>query len=184
MKLDSLIASVAIKFGLAFTILFLFSILKKQPSNSLIYYARPLSVSAAALPSFPQSISIYRFLPSLSWIRNAFHLSEDQILQIHGLDVLVLFRLFKFGINFFGFSSLLGLAVLVPVNYGGHEDDASKIRHYMDPFSISNVPTGSNRYLILGAMICRLVDVSGTTIDKGFQDGDETIGITRNLVTR
>ncbi|CAN1139927.1 CSC1-like protein At3g54510 [Linum perenne] len=145
MKLDSLIASAAINFGLAFTILFLFSILKKQPSNSLIYYARPLSVSAAALPSFPQSISIYRFLPSLSWIRNAFHLSEDQILQIHGLDVLVLFRLFKFGINFFGFSSLLGLAVLVPVNYGGHEDDASKIRHYMDPFSISNVPTGSNR---------------------------------------
>ncbi|CAN1812129.1 hypothetical protein LINPERHAP1_LOCUS26437 [Linum perenne] len=75
MKLDCLIASAAINFGLAFT--FLFSILKKQPSNSLIYYARPLSVSAAALPSFPQSISIYRFLPSLSWIRNAFHLSED-----------------------------------------------------------------------------------------------------------
>ncbi|CAL1386882.1 unnamed protein product [Linum trigynum] len=156
MRPESLLASAAINFGVAFIILFLFSILKKQPSNALIYYARPLSASGtgrSAAPSFPP-LSLARFLPSVAWIPKAFHLSEDQILQIHGLDVLVLFRLFKFGINFFGVSSLLGLAVLVPVNYGGGEDEASKIRHSMDPFSISNVPTGSNRLWVHFTCLC------------------------------
>ncbi|CAN0900678.1 CSC1-like protein At3g54510 [Linum grandiflorum] len=159
MQLDSLIASAAINFGLAFTILFLFSILKKQPSNSLIYYARPLSLSPRRPPHPPYSL-LYRFLPSLAWIRNSFRLSEDQILQIHGLDVLVLFRLFKFGINFFGFSSLLGLAVLVPVNYGGEDDDSSKIPHSMDPFSISNVPPGSDRLWVHFTCLC-LISIYG-----------------------
>lgn len=47
-------------------------------------------------------------------------------------------------ICFFGICSLIGLVVLLPINFGD-QDEKSSIYHSMDPFTISNISAGSNR---------------------------------------
>ncbi|XP_040992900.1 CSC1-like protein At3g54510 isoform X3 [Juglans microcarpa x Juglans regia] len=142
MNTQSLFASAAINIGLAFVVLSLFAILKKQPSNAPIYYARRLSKGHNI--HFHHSLSIHRFFPSVSWIPRAFRVTEDEILETGGLDALVIIRLFKFGIKFFVVCSLVGLAVLIPVNYNG-QDGSYRSYHSMDSFTISNISRGSNR---------------------------------------
>ncbi|XP_050231320.1 CSC1-like protein At3g54510 [Mercurialis annua] len=142
MKPESLFASAVINFGLALIVLSLFSILKKQPSNALIYYSRRLSTKHPI--SFHHSFTLSRFLPSVSWIPRAFRVTEDEILEIGGVDALVIIRLFKFGIKFFGVCSVIGLVILLPVNYGG-QDEPLKVNHTLDSFTISNVLRGSDR---------------------------------------
>jgi hypothetical protein len=99
MNPHSLFASAAINIGLAFIVLSLFSILKKQPSTAPIYYARRLSQRHHI--HFHRSLSFCRFLPSVSWIPRAFRVTEEEILETGGLDALVIIRLFKFGSVFF-----------------------------------------------------------------------------------
>ncbi|MBA0659869.1 hypothetical protein Goklo_011962, partial [Gossypium klotzschianum] len=140
MNLESLLASVGINIGLAMVILFLFSILKKQPSNAAIYYARPLSKRHPI--TFPP-FSLRRFIPSFSWIARAFRVTEDEILQTNGLDALIVIRLFKFGINFFTVCSSVGLLILLPINFGGQPASSDSYRS-MDSCTISNIKTGSN----------------------------------------
>lgn len=99
MNPHSLFASAAINIGLAFIVLSLFSIFKKQPSTAPIYYARRLSKRHHI--HFHHSLTFRRFLPSVSWIPRAFRVTEDEILETGGLDALVIIRLFKFGSVFF-----------------------------------------------------------------------------------
>ncbi|XVE86112.1 hypothetical protein DITRI_Ditri18aG0010300 [Diplodiscus trichospermus] len=141
MNAQSLLASAAINIGLALVILFLFSILKKQPSNAPIYYPRPLSKQHPIV--FPPPFSLSRFFPSFSWFPRAFRVTEDEILETSGLDALVVIRLFKFGINFFAVCSLVGLLILLPINYAG-QTDASRGYPSMDLCTISNIERGSN----------------------------------------
>jgi len=96
MNPQSLLASAAINIGLAFVTLSLFSLLKKQPSTASIYYARPLS-HHHQIPLQLPSTSLRRFLPSVGWVFRAFRVTEADILDAHGLDALVIIRLFKFG---------------------------------------------------------------------------------------
>ena len=49
------------------------------------------------VPNSDQLLTLRRFLPSLSWIRRAYRVSEDEILENSGLDALIIIRLFKFG---------------------------------------------------------------------------------------
>ncbi|PON49714.1 Calcium-dependent channel [Trema orientale] len=148
MNPESLIASAAINIGLAMVVLSLFSILKKQPSNAPIYYARRLSNDMSfQMIHFEPSFTLRRFLPSVSWISRAFRVSETEILHNSGLDALVVIRLFKFGIKFFVVCSIVGIAVLLPVNYNG-QDAPSRSDYSMDSFTISNITSGSNRLWI------------------------------------
>ncbi|KHN18831.1 Putative membrane protein C2G11.09 [Glycine soja] len=152
MNPHSLLASAAINIGLALVTLPLFSVLKKQPSNAPIYYARPLS-RRHHLPFDDSSSSLNRFLPSLVWLSRAFRVTEDEIVQAHGLDALVIIRLFKFGIKFFTVCSLVGLVVLLPTNYGAQEVQNGSY-FTMDSFTISNVKRGSNRLWVHFAFLC------------------------------
>ncbi|XP_030493276.2 CSC1-like protein At3g54510 isoform X1 [Cannabis sativa] len=148
MNPESLIASASINIGLAMVVLSLFSILKKQPSKAPIYYAKRLSLSNDE--SFHHQNQSCRFLPSVSWISKAFHVSETEILLTSGLDALVVIRLFKFGIKFFVVCSLIGIVILLPVNYNGHVKNSmtSNNHHSMDLFTISNISRGSNKLWI------------------------------------
>ncbi|KAJ8748817.1 hypothetical protein K2173_011375 [Erythroxylum novogranatense] len=140
---ESLIASAIVNFGLAFVILSLFSILKKQTSNAPIYYARRIS-KRQPIP-LDHSSTLRRLLPSVSWIPRAFRVTEDEILETNGLDALLIIRLFKFGINCFGVCSLVGLVILLPINYGVQDDESPRVHHPMDPFTISNIERRSDR---------------------------------------
>ncbi|PIN09389.1 hypothetical protein CDL12_18022 [Handroanthus impetiginosus] len=95
MNAESLAVSACINIGLAFLILTLFSILRKQPSNAPIYYARRLSQHRRV--SFNSRFAFWRLLPSIGWIRRALAVTEEEILDTCGLDVLIFIRLFKFG---------------------------------------------------------------------------------------
>ncbi|CAH1425169.1 unnamed protein product [Lactuca virosa] len=109
----SLIASATINIGLALVILCLFSVFRKQPANANIYYPRRLALRHTI--SFDRSSN--RFFPSVDWIRDAVRVTEDEILSTLGLDALVLIRFFKLGIKFFVVCSVVGLMVLLPLNY-------------------------------------------------------------------
>ncbi|KAL3537660.1 hypothetical protein ACH5RR_001026 [Cinchona calisaya] len=151
MKAENLIVSATINIGVAIFILSLFSILKKQPSNAPIYYARRLSLNHHI--AFDQRFTFRRLLPSLDWIRRAFRVTEEEILQQCGLDVLVFIRLIKFGINFFTVSCVVGLLVLLPLNYTGGEKLFPR-SHSMDSLTISNIRGGSNRLWVHFSCLC------------------------------
>ncbi|KAL2234127.1 UNVERIFIED_CONTAM: CSC1-like protein [Sesamum indicum] len=143
MNAESLAVSASINIGLALLILTLFSVLRKQPSNAPIYYARLLSQHHQI--SFDNRFfGFRRLIPSVAWIRRALHVTEDEILDTCGLDVLIFIRLFKFGINFFLVCSVVGLLVLVPLNYIAGDGQPSRRSHSMDAFTISNIRKGSN----------------------------------------
>ncbi|CAN6897879.1 unnamed protein product [Brassica oleracea] len=142
---ESLIASASINIGLAILALWLFSVLKKQPRNAVIYYARLLSDRHRADLPIHSSFSLPRFVPSVAWIPRAFRVPEEDILRRHGLDALVLMRLFKFGIRFFMLCSLLGVALLLPVDYYSESDLPTRKEYSMDAFTISNITRGSNK---------------------------------------
>ncbi|XP_058107043.1 CSC1-like protein At3g54510 isoform X3 [Magnolia sinica] len=153
MNAESLLASAAINIGLALIVLSLFSILKKQPSNAVVYFSRRLSKHDPI--SFPPSFSLLRFIPSVSWIRHAFHVSDEDIIHRCGLDALVVIRLFKLGIKFFLVCSMIGLVILLPVNYScQHGLSRSRESHSMDSFTISNIGRGSNRLWVHFACLC------------------------------
>ncbi|KAG8391146.1 hypothetical protein BUALT_Bualt01G0157500 [Buddleja alternifolia] len=142
MNAESLVVSASINIGLALLILTLFSILRKQPSNAPIYYARRLSQHGVV--SFHRGFTFRRLLPSVGWIRRALGVTEEEILDTCGLDVLIFIRLFKFGINFFVVCSVVGLLLLLPLNYKAGIGGPSRRSHSMDAFTISNITKGSN----------------------------------------
>ncbi|XP_019185658.1 PREDICTED: CSC1-like protein At3g54510 isoform X4 [Ipomoea nil] len=152
MKAESLLVSAAINIGLAILILSLFSILKNQPFYASVYYARRLHLRQNPFAP-PRPSALHRLLPSVDWIRRAVRVSEDEIFETHGLDVLVFIRFFKFGINFFVVCSLIGMVVLLPLNYTG-SSVKPKSYHSMDAFAISNISSGSNRLWVHFSVLC------------------------------
>lgn len=95
MKAENLLVSAAINISFAALILALFSILKKKPSNAPIYFARRISLNQ--MDTMEQWFTFRRLIPSLDWIYRAVRVTEEEILEQCGLDVLILIRLFKFG---------------------------------------------------------------------------------------
>lgn len=95
MKAENLLVSAAINIGFAVFILALFSILRKNPSNAPIYFARRISLNR--MHTMEQPFTFRRLIPSVDWIYRAVQVTEEEILQQCGLDVLILIRLFKFG---------------------------------------------------------------------------------------
>lgn len=142
MKAENLLVSAVINVGFAVLILALFSILKKNPSNAPIYFARRISLNQ--LDTLEQRFTFRRLIPSLDWIYRAVHVTEEEILQQCGLDALILVRLFKFGINFFAICCVVGLLILLPLNYTANGRPCAEPQS-LDSFTISNIRNGSNR---------------------------------------
>ncbi|KAK1370478.1 Early-responsive to dehydration stress protein (ERD4) [Heracleum sosnowskyi] len=154
---EGLLASAGINIGLALILVSLFSIFKRQPSNAHIYYARRISLQEDYLyvniPVVDRRHSLRRFLPSLQWIQDALKVTEDDILHNCGLDRLVLIRLFKFGIKLFVACSVLGLCVLLPLNYLSNKRSSDDPQS-MDQFTISNISGGSDRLWVHYSCLC------------------------------
>ncbi|URD84841.1 hypothetical protein MUK42_18597 [Musa troglodytarum] len=174
MNAASLLASAGMNIGLALVVLSLFSVLKKQPCSAPVYFARRIA-RREALPLYP-AFSLARLRPTASWISRAFRITEDEVLRIQGLDALVVLRLFKFGTKFFTVCSIIGLLILVPVNFtcqDGHS--RSEFSYSMDAFTISNIGKGSNRQrsdqftvLVRGVPLCLEHKAYGCCVDHFF----------------
>lgn len=167
MIVSALLTSVGINVGLCVLFFALYSILRKQPGNVKFYVPRLVAEGRARGRS---EFNIESLLPSPGWVRKALEPSEEDLLASCGLDSVVFMRIFIFSLRVFSVAAVLGIGILLPVNYlGDHLRDAdfSDIPNKsLDLFSISNVKDGSNwlwfhfsaAYLITG-VVCFLLYV-------------------------
>uniref|UniRef100_A0ACD5XD64 Uncharacterized protein n=1 Tax=Avena sativa TaxID=4498 RepID=A0ACD5XD64_AVESA len=152
MDAEGLLASAAINLGLALVALSLFSMLKKQPGNAPVYLPRRMAagdVGGGVLP-----LGTGRLTPSFRWLGAAFRISEDDVLRRHGLDALAVIRLFKFGIKCFSVCSIVGVLILVPVNYTSKGPSGIGLSNSMELFTVSNVTKGSDRLWVHFSCLC------------------------------
>ncbi|KAJ9173253.1 hypothetical protein P3X46_016410 [Hevea brasiliensis] len=166
MILSALLTSVGINLGLCFLFFTLYSILRKQTGNVFVY--APRLVDKQKSEQQGDDFNLERLLPSASWVRRAWRISEEDLLSISGLDALVFTRIFIFSVKVFTFGGIIGIFILLPVNYLGNQlsiDDFYDLPNKsLDSFSISNVNDGSNRlwihfsaaYIFTGA-VCYLL---------------------------
>ncbi|KAF9683981.1 hypothetical protein SADUNF_Sadunf04G0070400 [Salix dunnii] len=147
MILSALLTSVGINLGLCLLFFTLYSILRKQPGNLYVYAPRLVDKEKSRQQE-SGDFDLERLLPSAGWVKNAWQLSYDEILSISGLDGLVFTRIFTFSLRVFTIAGVIGIFILLPVNYFGNQlsDDFGHLANKsLDSFSISNVNDGSNR---------------------------------------
>jgi hypothetical protein len=164
MLLSALLTSVGINLGLCFLFFTLYSILRKQPSNVTVYGPRLVKKDGKSQQS--NEFNLERLLPTAGWVKRALEPTNDEILSNLGLDALVFIRVFVFSIRVFSFASVVGIFILLPVNYMGTEFEEffDLPKKSMDNFSISNVNDGSNKLwihfcaiYIFTAVVCSLL---------------------------
>jgi hypothetical protein len=143
MILSALLTSVGINLCLCFLFFTLYSILRKQPSNIAVYAPR---LVAQRKNEERSRFNLDRLIPSAGWVSEAWQPSEEQLLTISGFDSMVFMRIFTFSLKVFTFAGIVGLCVLLPINYAGSQltDDTDLANASLDLFSISNVDDGSN----------------------------------------
>ncbi|KAJ3685552.1 hypothetical protein LUZ61_014716 [Rhynchospora tenuis] len=166
MIISALLTTVGL--NLLFTVLLfaLYSILRKQPGNLSIYVPRLLASDGGTQTR--AQFNIDNILPSVGWVRAAWQPSEEDLLASSGLDGVVFMRIFVFCLRVFSVAGIIGILVLVPVNYLGDQlsniDFSDLPNKSVDLFSISNVDDGSNRLwfhfsaaYIITAFVCYLL---------------------------
>ncbi|EES02054.1 CSC1-like protein At3g54510 isoform X1 [Sorghum bicolor] len=154
MDAEGLLASAAINLGLALVALSLFSLLKKQPGNAPVYRPRRMATGDLGAGGGLLPLGHGRLTPSFRWICAAFRLSEEDVLRRHGLDALVVVRLFKFGIKCFSVCSIVGLLILAPTNYTSEGRADIRRSNSMELFTVTNVTRGSNRLWVHFSCLC------------------------------
>eukprot|EP01018_Ginkgo_biloba_P037296 Gb_09904 [translate_table: standard] len=162
MIVSALLTSVGINVGLCVLLLSLYSVLRKQPGNVNVYAPRTVAKGQSS------SFSLERLVPSAGWIMQAWRPSEDELLSVAGFDAYVFLRIFIFSLRIFSLAAVIGIFVLLPINYVGkqlHDIDFADIpNESLDLFTIANVQDGSKRlwvhfcavYLVSGAAACLL----------------------------
>jgi len=93
MKVGGLLASAGINIGLCVLFLSLYSILRKQPQNVKVYFGRRIAEERNRLRD---AFILERFVPSPSWIVKSLRCTEDEILDVAGLDAVVFNRIIVF----------------------------------------------------------------------------------------
>ncbi|XP_015879877.3 CSC1-like protein HYP1 isoform X2 [Ziziphus jujuba] len=148
MILSALLTSVGINLGLCLLFFTLYSILRKQPGNVGVYAPRLVAQGQSQASA---EFNLERLLPTAGWVRTAWQPSEEHLLSTLGLDAVVVVRIFIFSLKVFTFAGIVGVFVLIPVNFLGNqlsEDFSDLPNKSLDSFSISNVNVGSNRLWI------------------------------------
>ncbi|XP_042418269.1 CSC1-like protein HYP1 isoform X4 [Zingiber officinale] len=161
MIVSALLTSVGINLGISVLFFALYSVLRKQPCNIKIYAPRLVAEGRAQAPG---RFSIETLLPSAGWVRKAWQPTEEDLYNSCGLDGVVFDRIFSFSLKVFSLAAIIGVFVLLPVNYLGDHlrdiDFSDLPNKSLDLFTISNVNDGSNwlwchfsaAYIITGVM--------------------------------
>ncbi|XP_011017061.1 PREDICTED: CSC1-like protein RXW8 [Populus euphratica] len=142
MDIGALLTSAAINTGLSVLLFSLYSILRKQPSNTIVYFGRRLA--SLNNRNSRNHFSFERFVPSPSWIVKAWETTENEILAIGGLDAVVFQRILVFSIRVFSIAAVTCMFLVLPVNYYGQEMKHKHIHaESLNVFTIANVKEGS-----------------------------------------
>ncbi|XP_020573855.1 CSC1-like protein At3g21620 [Phalaenopsis equestris] len=142
----------------AFAFLLAFAILRLQPFNDRVYfpkwYLKGVRTSPTISGSFVHkfvNLDFRSYMTFLQWIP-ALKMPEPELIDHAGLDSAVYLRIYLLGLKIFAPICLLAFAVLVPVNWTNNtlEVEATKASDLefsaIDKISISNIPTGSNKF--------------------------------------
>ncbi|CAL1395680.1 unnamed protein product [Linum trigynum] len=158
MDIAALLTSAGINIALCVLLFTLYSVLRKQPSNRIVYFGRRLaSVQLRSNDPF----SLERFVPSTSWLIKAWETTEDEILTVGGLDAVVFQRILIFSIRIFSIAAVICMFLVLPVNYYGKEMAHKRLgAESLDVFTIGNVQEGS---VWLWAHCLALYTISCTT---------------------
>lgn len=131
-----------------------FAILRLQPFNDRVYFPKwylkgvrsSPTHSGAAVRKFV-NLDFKSYLKFLDWMPAALKMPEPELIDHAGLDSAVYLRIYLIGLKIFVPIAFLAFAVLVPVNWTNDTLETSNVDYSaIDKLSISNVPTGSERF--------------------------------------
>ncbi|KAL8172073.1 hypothetical protein V2J09_023877 [Rumex salicifolius] len=145
MELAGMLTSLMMNFVTCALLVLIYSVLRKQPSNKGVYFARMLK----RMQSEPQDDPhwYHRFTPSPSWILEAWSLTEEDILEIGGVDAVVFVKILVLGLRIFSIASILCLSLLLPLDYCGKAMvDVNSNGLSLEEFTIQNIPNQSSWY--------------------------------------
>lgn len=130
MILSALTTSVGINLALTVLLAAAYSLLRRRPPYVEVYSPRR------------------PYAPLEPWLAAAWRRAEEDIHAAAGLDGVVFIRIFVFSIRVFAAAAVLGVGVLLPVNFLGDQlreiDFTDLPNKSIDLFSVSNVQDGSN----------------------------------------
>lgn len=150
--------SAAINILSAFIFLLAFAFLRLQPFNDRVYfpkwYLRNLRADPTTSGTFVSkfvNLDFRSYIRFLNWMPDALKMPEPALIEHAGLDSAVYLRIYLLGIKIFVPIALLAWSILVPVNWTNSTlEDATKFSNVtasnIDKLSISNIPTGSQRF--------------------------------------
>uniref|UniRef100_A0A8R7Q936 CSC1/OSCA1-like N-terminal transmembrane domain-containing protein n=1 Tax=Triticum urartu TaxID=4572 RepID=A0A8R7Q936_TRIUA len=131
MIVSALATAVGVNLGLTVLLVSAYSLLRRRPPFVSVY-----------APRRP-------YAPLESWLAAAWRRSEDDIHAAAGLDGVVFVRIFVFSIRLFAVVAVVGVGVLMPINFMGDQlqliDFTDLPSKSVDVLSISNVQDGSNK---------------------------------------
>ncbi|XP_044510781.1 CSC1-like protein RXW8 isoform X2 [Mangifera indica] len=137
MNLSALLTSAGINIAISVSLFLLYSVLRKQPSNVSVYFGKKLAKHKG-------HFSLERFVPSPSWILKAWETTEEELLELGGMDAVVFIRMLVFSIRVFCIAAVICIFLVLPVNYHGKDMIHKKIpSESLEVFTIANVKEGS-----------------------------------------
>ncbi|KAG5064514.1 hypothetical protein JHK85_005697 [Glycine max] len=138
----------------AFAFLLAFAILRIQPINDRVYFPkwylkglRSSPLQAGIFVSKFVNLDFKSYIRFLSWMPAALQMPEPELIDHAGLDSAVYLRIYLLGLKIFVPIAVLAFSVMVPVNWTNSTLERSNLTYsQIDKLSISNIPTGSNRF--------------------------------------
>ncbi|XP_074583438.1 CSC1-like protein At3g21620 [Curcuma longa] len=145
----------AINILTTFAFLVAFAVLRLQPINDRVYFAKwyvkgvrnsPIH-SGASVQKFV-NLNFRSYLRFLEWVPAALRMPEPELIDHAGLDSVVFLRIYLIGLKIFVPITILAFSVLAPINWTNDTlKDSGNLEHSeIDALSISNIPTGSQRF--------------------------------------
>ncbi|KAL0012272.1 hypothetical protein SO802_007380 [Lithocarpus litseifolius] len=150
--------SAAINILSAFIFLLAFAFLRLQPFNDRVYfpkwYLRNLRTDPTTSGTFVSkfvNLDFSSYIRFLNWMPEALKMPEPALIEHAGLDSAVYLRIYLVGLKIFVPIAFVAWSILVPVNWTNSTlEDATKFSNVtasnIDKLSISNIPTGSQRF--------------------------------------
>ncbi|CAD5172649.1 unnamed protein product [Musa acuminata subsp. malaccensis] len=148
-----LAAAINILSAVAFLIAF--AVLRLQPINDRVYfpkwYLKGVRGSPTRSGTFVHkfvNLNLRSYLRFLEWMPAALRMPEPELIDHAGLDSAVYLRIYLIGLKLFVPMAILSFAILVPVNWTNSGTlENSKVEYSdIDKLSISNIPSGSQRF--------------------------------------
>nr|DAD33567.1 TPA_asm: hypothetical protein HUJ06_012418 [Nelumbo nucifera] len=154
--LADIVVSAVINLLSAIAFLVAFALLRLQPFNDRVYFpkwylkgmrSRPNCSGAFGNKFVNLDFRTYRNF--FNWMPTALKMPEPELIDHAGLDSAVYIRIYLLGLKIFVPLTVLAFAILVPVNWtdGRLENIKGLTFSDIDKLSISNVSTGSKRFI-------------------------------------